>query len=87
MIGTRLGPYEVVAPLGAGGMGEVYRAREFARFGFRLDVESATLPILFRKTFGLRESRLWVMRQPKGGGERACGCDLVRLDRVANIER
>jgi pimeloyl-ACP methyl ester carboxylesterase len=40
-IGTRLGPYEVVSPIGAGGMGEVYRARDM-RLG--RDVAVKVLP-------------------------------------------
>ncbi len=36
--GSRLGPYEILAPIGAGGMGEVYRARD-AKLGREIAVK------------------------------------------------
>ena len=44
--GTRLGPYEIVAPLGAGGMGEVYRARDTR---LKRDVAVKVLPQTFAR--------------------------------------
>ena len=50
--GTRLGPYEILAPLGAGGMGEVYRAKD-TRLG--RDVAIKVLPARFSSSPELRE--------------------------------
>jgi len=53
--GTRLGPYEILAPIGAGGIGEVYRAVNLSHRGRNfhqpvggiVDERSAILPLLF----------------------------------------
>ncbi len=60
MIGRHLGPYTIVAPLGAGGMGEVYRARD-SKLG--RDVAIKILPPHFtsdseRRARFAREARL-----------------------------
>jgi hypothetical protein len=40
--GTRLGPYEILAPIGAGGMGEVYRRAIRASADVAIKVSAAT---------------------------------------------
>ena len=50
--GTKLGPYEILAPLGAGGMGEVYKAKD-TRLG--RDVAVKVLPATLSSSAELRQ--------------------------------
>ncbi|HUP61314.1 MAG TPA: protein kinase [Thermoanaerobaculia bacterium] len=58
-IGSRIGPYEVVAPLGAGGMGEVWRGRDT-----RLD-RSVAIKILPEELAANAQLRLRLEREAK----------------------
>ena len=54
--GTRLGPYEVLSPLGAGGMGEVWKARDP-----RLERDAAIK--VLTASFSKDSDRLWRFEQ------------------------
>ena len=51
--GVRLGPYEILGPLGTGGMGEVYRARDS-----RLDRDVAIKVVPLSVAGILKQSRV-----------------------------
>jgi len=57
--GSRLGPYEILAPLGAGGMGEVYRARDT-----RLD-RTVAIKILRAERVGREDSKTRFIQEAK----------------------
>jgi serine/threonine-protein kinase len=93
--GTRLGPYEILSPLGSGGMGEVYRARDTK---LNRDVALKILPDAFtgdpdRLARFTREAQtLAALNHPNiahihgfedGGGVRALVMELVDGDDLA----
>src|ERR1700716_1800589 len=88
-VGARLGPYEIVSALGAGGMGEVYRARDTK---LNRDVALKILPDVFASDpdrlarFTREAQTLAALNHPKiahihgledGGGVRALVMELV----------
>jgi serine/threonine protein kinase len=73
--GTRLGPYEVLAPIGAGRMGEVYRARD-SRLG--REVALKILPAAFASDADRvrrfeREGRAAALNHPNAESSQYCG--------------
>jgi Tol biopolymer transport system component len=95
--GAKLGPYEIVAPLGAGGMGEVYRARDLR---LQRDVAIKILPAEFaqepdRLARFEREARLLAsLNHPHiahiygvedSGGVRALAMELIEGQTLADL--
>src|SRR6266498_1988932 len=73
--GARLGPYEILAPLGAGGMGEVYRARD-PRLGREVAIK--VLPASFSQDVDRlrrfeQEARAGVLNHPNITAETRTG--------------
>jgi serine/threonine protein kinase len=57
--GSRLGPYEIVSPLGVGGMGEVYRASD-SRLKRQVAVKIMVVPyVADNDTFTAEKPHLW----------------------------
>ena len=57
-VGTHLGIYDVIEPLGAGGMGEVYRARDHA-------LARESLKVLPQPLVDVAQRRAWLMREAR----------------------
>src|SRR6266508_1746816 len=73
--GARLGPYQILAPLGAGGMGEVYRARD-PRLGREVAIK--VLPASFSQDVDRlrrfeQEARAGVLNHPNITAETRTG--------------
>ena len=78
--GTHLGPYEIISPLGAGGMGEVYRARD-TKLGREVPPETPHCQRSNQE--GFRPVTMVILKQkghksmisPKGKPHQACNED------------